>query len=105
MSTLEVRGPSLRGYRRRKAVLDLNVPPSEIREQEGTSQQAGPEEVTGQSVQPSPPAAIDVEAIDDDVIESSARAFAEVCFSCYLFILFFFTLTVHKICFMDSFAS
>ncbi|XWS31256.1 hypothetical protein CRYUN_Cryun23aG0061800 [Craigia yunnanensis] len=77
MSTLEVRGPSLRGYRRRKAVLDLNVPPSEIREHVGTSQQAGSEEVTGQPVQPSPPAAIDVEAIDDDVIESSARAFAE----------------------------
>ncbi|XP_022758714.1 E3 ubiquitin-protein ligase RNF4-like [Durio zibethinus] len=77
MSTLEVRGPPLRGYRRRKAVLDLNVPPSELREQEGTSQQAGPEEVSSQPVQPAPPATIDVEAIDDDVIESSARAFAE----------------------------
>ncbi|XVF32162.1 hypothetical protein REPUB_Repub17cG0058100 [Reevesia pubescens] len=77
MSTLEVRGPSLRGYRRRKAVLDLNVPPCEIREQEGTSQQAGSEEVTTQPVQPASPATIDVEAIDDDVIESSARAFAE----------------------------
>ncbi|GMI66370.1 SUMO-targeted ubiquitin E3 ligase 1 [Hibiscus trionum] len=77
MSTLEVRGPSLRGYRRRKAVLDLNVPPSEIRELEGTSQQAGYEEQTIQSVQLGPPATIDVEAIDDDVIESSARAFAE----------------------------
>ncbi|XWS76073.1 hypothetical protein CRYUN_Cryun01aG0146000 [Craigia yunnanensis] len=77
MSTLEVRGPSLRGYRRRKTMLDLNVPPSEVREQEGTSQQAGSEEVTSQHVQPAPPAAIHVEAIDDDVIESSARAFAE----------------------------
>ncbi|XVF21353.1 hypothetical protein REPUB_Repub12eG0083400 [Reevesia pubescens] len=77
MSTLEARGPSLRGYRRRKAVLDLNVPPSEVREQEGTSQQAGSEEMTGQPVQPAPPAPIDVEAIDDDVIVSSARAFAE----------------------------
>ncbi|XP_022771495.1 E3 ubiquitin-protein ligase RNF4-like [Durio zibethinus] len=77
MSTLEVRGPSLRGYRRRKAMLDLNVPPSEIREQEGTSQHAGSEEVTSQPIQFAPPAAIDVEAIDDDVIESSARAFAE----------------------------
>ncbi|XP_012490865.1 uncharacterized protein LOC105803305 isoform X6 [Gossypium raimondii] len=77
MSTLEIRGPSLRGYRRRKAVLDLNVPPSEIREQEGTSQQAGYEDQTNQSVQTGPPATIDVEAIDDDVIESSARAFAE----------------------------
>ncbi|TYG45272.1 hypothetical protein ES288_D11G160700v1 [Gossypium darwinii] len=77
MSTLEIRGPSLRGYRRRKAVLDLNVPPSEIREQEGTSQQAGYEDQTNQSIQTGPPATIDVEAIDDDVIESSARAFAE----------------------------
>ncbi|XWS47213.1 hypothetical protein CRYUN_Cryun14cG0133600 [Craigia yunnanensis] len=77
MSTLEVRGPSLRGYRRRKAMLDLNVPPSEIREHEGTLQRAGPEEVTSRPVQPSPAATIDVEAIDDDVIESSARAFAE----------------------------
>ncbi|KAK9035261.1 hypothetical protein V6N11_077308 [Hibiscus sabdariffa] len=77
MSSLEGRGPSLRGYRRRKAVLDLNVPPSETRELEGTSQQAGYEEQTIQSVQLGPPATIDVEAIDDDVIESSARAFAE----------------------------
>ncbi|XP_039031258.1 E3 ubiquitin-protein ligase RNF4-like isoform X2 [Hibiscus syriacus] len=77
MNTLEVRGPSLRGYRRRKAMLDLNVPPSEIRELEGTSQQAGYGEQTSQSVQLGPPATIDVEAIDDDVIESSARAFAE----------------------------
>ncbi|GMJ00682.1 SUMO-targeted ubiquitin E3 ligase 1 [Hibiscus trionum] len=77
MSTPEARGPSLRGYRRRKAVLDLNVLPSEIREQEGTSQQAGSEELTDQPVQLAPPATIDVEAIDDDVIESSAIAFAE----------------------------
>lgn len=82
MSSLEVRGSSLRGYRRRKAVLDLNVPPipSEIREQVGTSQHAGSEEVTSH---PAPAATIDVEAIEDEVIESSARAFAEVCFSCY----------------------
>ncbi|KAK8658542.1 hypothetical protein V6N13_036745 [Hibiscus sabdariffa] len=77
MSTLEARGPSLRGYRRRKAVLDLNVLPSEIREQDGTSEQAGPEELTDQPVHPAPPETIDVEAIDDDVIESSALAFAE----------------------------
>ncbi|MBA0822040.1 hypothetical protein Goarm_018860 [Gossypium armourianum] len=76
MSTIEVRGPSLRGYRRRKALLDLNVPPTEIREQEGTSQQAGSEQLTAQPVQPPPSATIDVEAIDDDVIESSAIAFA-----------------------------
>ncbi|PPE02854.1 hypothetical protein GOBAR_DD00109 [Gossypium barbadense] len=48
MSTIEVRGPSVRGYRRRKALLDLNVPPTEIREQEGTSQQAGSEQLTTQ---------------------------------------------------------
>ncbi|XP_039024991.1 uncharacterized protein LOC120158142 isoform X2 [Hibiscus syriacus] len=77
MSTLEVRGSSLRGYRRRKAVLDLNVPPSEIRELEGTSQQAGYEEQTIQSMQLGPPATIDVDAIDDDAIESSATSFAE----------------------------
>ncbi|XP_039036858.1 E3 ubiquitin-protein ligase RNF4-like [Hibiscus syriacus] len=74
MSTLEARGPSLRRYRQRKAVLDLNVPPSEIREHEGTSQQAGSEELIDR---PAPPATIDVETIDDDVIESSAIAFAE----------------------------
>ncbi|KAK9020482.1 hypothetical protein V6N11_010506 [Hibiscus sabdariffa] len=77
ISSLEARGPSLRGYRRRKAVLDLNVLPSEIREQDGTSEQAGPEELTDQPVHPAPPETIDVEAIDDDVIESSALAFAE----------------------------
>ncbi|XP_039013796.1 E3 ubiquitin-protein ligase RNF4-like isoform X2 [Hibiscus syriacus] len=58
-------------------MLDLNVPPSEIREMEGTSQQAGYEEQTIQSVQLGPPETIDVEAIDDDAIESSATAFAE----------------------------
>ncbi|XVF81217.1 hypothetical protein PTKIN_Ptkin15bG0138400 [Pterospermum kingtungense] len=77
MSTLEVRRPSLKGYRRRKAMLDLNVPPPEIREQEGSSQQAGPEEVTNHPAHPVPAATIDVEAIEDDVIESSATAFAE----------------------------
>ncbi|KAE8708486.1 TATA-binding protein-associated factor 2N-like isoform X1 [Hibiscus syriacus] len=69
MSTVEARGPSLRRYRQRKAVLDLNAPPSEIREQEGTSQQAGSEELTDHPAQPA--------TIDDDVIESSAIAFAE----------------------------
>ncbi|KAK8557563.1 hypothetical protein V6N12_009793 [Hibiscus sabdariffa] len=35
------------------------------------------EELTDRPVQPAPPETIDVEAIDDDVIESSALAFAE----------------------------
>ena len=65
----------------------------EVREHEGTFQQAGSEEVTSQHVQPAPPAAIDVEAIDDDVIESSARAFAEVCFSCSIIFCFHFNCT------------
>lgn len=61
--------------------LDLNrVPAGENREQEGPSTQLGPQEV---QANPQPqvvqqPAMIDVEAIDDDVIESSPRAFAEV---------------------------
>lgn len=74
-------------------MLDLNVPPSEIREQEGTSQRAGYEEQTNQSIQSGPPATIDVEAIDDDVMESSARAFAEVCFSCFVMLCFHFKFT------------
>ncbi|KAK8674372.1 hypothetical protein V6N13_112664 [Hibiscus sabdariffa] len=58
-------------------MLDLNSPPSDIREQEGTSQQVGLEEATGHPIQPVPLDTIDVEAIEDDVIESSATAFAE----------------------------
>lgn len=65
----------LRGYRRRKTLLDLNVPPIEGREQEGTSTQAA---IQGAEARPHSvtPAAIDVEAFDDDVIESSPMAFA-----------------------------
>ncbi|KAL4379918.1 hypothetical protein GQ457_02G004540 [Hibiscus cannabinus] len=77
MNTIETRGPSLRRYQRRKIMLDLNSPPSDIREQEGTSQQVGLEEATGHPIQPVPLDTIDVEAIEDDVIESSATAFAE----------------------------
>ena len=73
-----VRGPPLRGYRRRKTMLDLNVPPSESRDQEGTSSQDVRRGV--QANQQVPSTTIDVEALDDDVIESSPRAFAEVCF-------------------------
>ncbi|XP_012085071.1 E3 ubiquitin-protein ligase RNF4 isoform X2 [Jatropha curcas] len=73
-----MRGPPLRGYRRRKTMLDLNVPPSESRDQEGTSAQNVLQEVqASQQVRPIPANTIDVEAIDDDVIESSPRAFAE----------------------------
>lgn len=61
-------------------MLDLNVPPIENRDVEGTSNLHGTQHVQaneqGQHVTPT---AIDVEALDDDVIESSARAFAEVC--------------------------
>ncbi|XP_054783131.1 uncharacterized protein LOC129290397 isoform X1 [Prosopis cineraria] len=79
MSTRSVGGHALRSYRRRKAVLDLDLnraPPGENREQEGPSIPPEPQLVQAvqqpQVVQP-----IDVEAIDDDVIECTARAFAE----------------------------
>lgn len=76
------RGPPLKGSvgnsRRRKTLLevDLNVPPSENRDQEGTSAHAN-----FLVVEPSAP--IDVEAFDDDVVISSPRAFAQVCFFFY----------------------
>jgi hypothetical protein len=95
MSTRAAKGTHVRGYRRRKAVLDLdlnNAPPIENRDQEGTSTQVGRNEVqAGQVGQSVPPATIDVEAIDDDVIESSPTAFAQVClfgFISFCFILF-----------------
>ncbi|KAG6571590.1 hypothetical protein SDJN03_28318, partial [Cucurbita argyrosperma subsp. sororia] len=73
-----MRGHTARGYHRRKSLdLDLNsMPPTENRDQGETSQFGFPEAQVNQqqSVQP---AMIDIEAIDDDVIESSARAFAE----------------------------
>jgi len=50
--------------------VDLNVPPSENRIQEGTSNHA-----TFLVVEPSAP--IDVDAFDDDVVISSPRAFAQ----------------------------
>ncbi|KAK9013341.1 hypothetical protein V6N11_041354 [Hibiscus sabdariffa] len=77
MNTTETRGPSLRGYQWRKIMLDLNFPPSDIIEQEGTSQTVGLEVVAGHPVEAVPLDTIDVEAIEDDVIESSATAFAE----------------------------
>ncbi|XP_004505743.1 uncharacterized protein [Cicer arietinum] len=90
MSSRTSRVPAVRSYRRRKAVLDLDLnrvpagdnPAGENREQEGPSTQLGPQEVEVQANQQPlivqlPPPMIDVEAIDDDVIESSPRAFAE----------------------------
>jgi len=88
MSTRELRAPPLmymRNSRRRKMVLDvdLNVPPpSENRDQnqEGSSAHAGSQQTGqqgGSAPPPPPPPAIDLEAIDDDVIISSPRAFAE----------------------------
>lgn len=79
MNTQEVRTP--RGNRRRKAVIDLNAEPGD---QEGTSASVrAPTMPTGNfqghSVPTqSAPTMIDVDAIEDDVIESSASAFAEV---------------------------
>ncbi|EEF29648.1 E3 ubiquitin-protein ligase RNF4 [Ricinus communis] len=77
--TQGVRGPPLRGYRRRKTMLDLNVPPSESRDQEGTSSQDAHRggQTTQQGQQSVPLTTIDVEALEDDVVESSPRAFAE----------------------------
>ncbi|KAF5741280.1 E3 ubiquitin-protein ligase RNF4 isoform X2 [Tripterygium wilfordii] len=77
MNAEGVRAPPLRGYRRRKAALDLNMVPSENRDHEGTSSQIEAQPVQTSQRQPVPPARIDVDAIDDDVIESSPGAFAE----------------------------
>ncbi|KAI4356367.1 hypothetical protein L6164_000396 [Bauhinia variegata] len=81
MSSRAVRGAAVRSYRRRKTALDLDlnrVPPSENHEQEGTSNQMEPQVVqAGQQPHSEQPAFIDVEAIDDDVVESSPMAFAE----------------------------
>ena len=88
MSTRVARVAPVRGNRRRKAALDLDLnstPPGDSRDHEGPSSQVGLQAVQGSEQGPSvPPATIDIEAIDDDVIESSPRAFAEVClmFSC-----------------------
>lgn len=82
MSTRAARGAPARGYRRRKTGLDLDLntaPPSENRDVEGTSTQVVHNEIqTGPRGRSAPPAMIDVEAIDDDVVESSPRAFAQV---------------------------
>ncbi|CAN6911447.1 hypothetical protein Bca52824_068241 [Brassica carinata] len=77
MSSQESRAS--RGIRRRKAVIDLNEVP---RDHEGTTSASVREAPTvvpsGGSVPSQPvPTMIDVDAIEDDVIESSASAFAE----------------------------
>ncbi|CAN7025530.1 hypothetical protein IGI04_024616 [Brassica rapa subsp. trilocularis] len=77
MSSQESRAS--RGIRRRKAVIDLNDVP---RDHEGTTSASVREAPTvvpsGASVPSQPvPTMIDVDAIEDDVIESSASAFAE----------------------------
>ncbi|ESQ32436.1 hypothetical protein EUTSA_v10004921mg [Eutrema salsugineum] len=78
MNTQESR--TTRGNRRRKAVIDLNAEPGD---QEGTSGSVSAPTVPtgnlqGVSVPSQPvPTMIDVDAIEDDVIESSASAFAE----------------------------
>uniref|UniRef100_A0A5B6ZAU7 RING-type domain-containing protein n=1 Tax=Davidia involucrata TaxID=16924 RepID=A0A5B6ZAU7_DAVIN len=84
MSTRGLRGPPLKGYvrnsRRRRMALDvdLNALPTENRDQEGTSANAGSHDVqVGQLGVSVPPAPINVESFDDDVIISSPRAFAE----------------------------
>ncbi|BAT91075.1 hypothetical protein VIGAN_06238100 [Vigna angularis var. angularis] len=81
MSSRTGKGPAVRSYRRRKAVLDLDlnlVPASDNREHEGPSTQSGP---LGVIVEQQPPASqptmIDVEDIDDDVVECTPGAFAE----------------------------
>ncbi|XP_043703305.1 uncharacterized RING finger protein C548.05c-like [Telopea speciosissima] len=85
MSTRGLRRP-LKGYvrdfRRRKMVLnvDLNdTPPAEGRDLEeistGTGSQGGQTSVQGWALVPA--ATIDVDAIDDDVVISSPRSFAE----------------------------
>ncbi|RYR69949.1 hypothetical protein Ahy_A03g016481 isoform C [Arachis hypogaea] len=87
MSTRSGRG-AIKSYRRRKTGLEIDLnqePGGENRELEGPSTQVEPQQVQAsqqqqavQMPQPAQPATIDVEAIvDDDVVESSPRAFAE----------------------------
>lgn len=116
MSSRAGKGPAVKSYRRKKCLIDLNLAPAvtENREQEGPSSQVVTQEVQGdqqppvaqppqdalppevaqpaqvaQQPQVAQPPLIDVEAIDDDdVIESSPRAFAEVRFIFPLCVVF-----------------
>lgn len=86
--------------RKDRVDLDLNsAPPGDNRDQEGTSTPADPQNnqatLQGQSA---PPNMIDVEAIDDDVVESSPRAFAEVCLILSLQIPFVVVISIHLVC-------
>lgn len=91
MDTQEVKRP-IRGYVRKKKPLDLNVPPSEALEelataaqmqigiQQGTQdvgQACGGSGSGGEGSGSHMPAAIDLEAIDDEVVISSPSQFAE----------------------------
>ncbi|KAK6141841.1 hypothetical protein DH2020_024413 [Rehmannia glutinosa] len=65
--------------RRRMLDVDLNaVPPCESRDPEGTSIRTRSQDRQAAQENATLPSPIDVEAIDDDVIISSPRAFAEV---------------------------
>jgi len=83
-----LKGP-VRSSQRRKMVLDvdLNAPPYENCNEVGTSSHA-PVVREVPSIQQGPPpqpVAIDVDCIDDDVILSSPRAFAEVLLCFFVF--------------------
>lgn len=84
-----------RDSRQRTMVLnqDLNdTPPGEGRTQEGTSAGVNSQEVrTSEQGGALPTTTIDVEAIDDEVLISSPRRFAEVC---YLQVLCYFVFSV-----------
>lgn len=65
--------------RRRIFDVDLNAPPCERQEHEGPSVRTRSQDrQEAQQRDATQPPAIDVEALDDDVIISSPRAFAEV---------------------------
>ncbi|OWM62773.1 hypothetical protein CDL15_Pgr020067 [Punica granatum] len=77
MSSQAARTRPVRVCRRRRMGLDLdlNSLPNEVPEVQGT--QDPPQGRANQHRQPQPPVPIDVDAIDDDVLLSSPRAFAE----------------------------
>lgn len=83
MSTRGVRGSPISRPRRSKIILDLNVPaaPIEDMNDEGTSVRAeiqrGIPPNQQVSSQPPPPTFIDVDALEDEVVLSSPRAFQE----------------------------
>lgn len=69
--------------------VDLNdVPPSESRDQDGTSNRTRSQDRQAAQGDATLPPPIDLEAFDDDVIISSPRAFAEVYHIIISFFLF-----------------